>query len=77
MLISLYLRDRSQFVCQDGNKSTDFLISRGLSQESILGPLLYSIYSKDLPIKLKFCNVQMYADDAQLYISCLPSDITN
>ena len=44
---------------------------------SVLGPLLYSNYSNDLPTKLKFCNAQMYADDVQLYISCLSFDITN
>ena len=77
MLISSNLRDRSQFVCHYGNKSNNFLISRGLPQGLILGPLLYSIYFNDLPIKLKFCNAQMYADDVQLFISFLSSDITN
>ena len=57
--------------------SNNLFISRSVPQDSILGPLLYSIYSNDLPTKLKFCNVQMYADDVQLYISCLTSDFTN
>ena len=32
MLISSYLRDRNQFVCHDGNKSNNFLTSRGVPQ---------------------------------------------
>ena len=61
----------------DGNKSNNFLIPRGVPKDPILASLLYSIYSKYLLTKLKFCNVQMYANDVQLYTSCLPFDITN
>lgn len=75
-LISSYLHDRYQAVYYGNNKSNSCLVSRGVPQGSILGPLLYSIYSNDLPSQLKHCGIQMYADDVQLYISCHPSDTT-
>ena len=49
----------------NGNKSNNFLISRGV------------LYPNDLPSKLRFCNVKMYSDNVQLCIICLLCDITN
>ena len=44
-------------------------VNRGVPQGSILGPLLFTVYANDLPNKLQHCNIRMYADDVQLYIS--------
>lgn len=76
-LISSYLVNRSQFVCFGSERSETCQTKRGVPQGSILGPLLYTIYSNDLPSKLDYCGVHMYADDVQLYISCLPSQIND
>ena len=65
------------YVYMDGTKSNNFFMSRGVLQGSILGPLSYSINFNALTTKLKLCNAQKYADDYQMYISSLPSDITN
>lgn len=54
----------------DGSKlfSNPRLISQGVPQGSILGPLLITIYVSDLPKNL-YSDLIMYADDTQLVIS--------
>lgn len=74
-LISSYLSGRSQAVSHQGLLSERKLVPRGVPQGSILGPLLYSMYSNDLPTQLRHCKIQMYADDVQLYTSCKESEI--
>lgn len=62
-----YLTDRSQKVSLAGETSAYCNITRGIAQGSILGPLLYTIYTSNFPCALKACKVHMYADDTQLY----------
>ena len=63
------LRNRHQFVEYKNNNSDLQEILTSISQGSILGPLLFSIYINNL-IKLtnKF-NYLMYADDTILYLN--------
>lgn len=74
-LISSYLQGRCQSVLSGDKISKSLSVSRGVPQGSILGPLLYTLYANDLPDKLKYCNIHMYADDVQLYISCKTAEI--
>lgn len=69
-LLSTYLCNRYQFVETSTQKSKALPVARGVPQGSIVGPLLFSLYSNDLPSMLTNCNVRMYADDVQLYTSC-------
>nr|CAH7735754.1 unnamed protein product [Callosobruchus chinensis] len=64
-----YLQNRSQCTEFNGHVSKFRSITRGVPQGSILGPLLFSIYTSDLKKQLEFCSVHQYADDTQLYYS--------
>lgn len=64
-----FLSDRSQCVRMAGRCSTSIPVHRGVPQGSILGPLLFSIYTCRLPCVVEHCQLQMYADDVQIYLS--------
>ena len=64
-------------VCDIDNHSSDpLLITTGVPQGSVLGPLLFSLYTS--PISNIFLNSKvkfhLYADDTQLYISFSSSE---
>jgi hypothetical protein len=63
-----YLRDRSQVVVSNNQISQPMDITIGVPQGSVLGPILFMIFSNDLPnnVNLGMCN--MYADDTLIYI---------
>ena len=69
-LINSYLVGRFQAVSINGNSSRLLPLLKGVPQGSILGPLLFSIYINDLPFVLRYCKINMYADDVELYTSC-------
>ena len=63
-----YLCNRSQFVNVNGVVSSSQVISCGVPQGSILGPLLFSIYVNDMERALD-CDLCLYADDSMLLVS--------
>ena len=64
-----YLTDRSQYVSLNGYESDTKMITCGVPQGSVLGPLLFLIYMNDLPSCITHAKVILFADDTTLYTS--------
>jgi hypothetical protein len=61
-IIKSFLSNRSFSVHLDGTKSNLHNIGAGVPQGSVLGPILYNIYTSDLPIPNN-CFFSAFADD--------------
>ena len=64
-----YLSDRKQLVCYNGHRSDQFEIKCGVPQGSVLGPLLFIIYTNDLSKVLTQAKCILFADDTTVYAS--------
>jgi hypothetical protein len=60
-----FLTERRQRVVAGGIMSDWMVVSSGVPQGSILGPLLFIIYINDLPTSVT-CNSDLFADDSVL-----------
>ena len=66
-----YFTGRTQSVLINGNKSQPRNLSCGVPQASVLGPILYLLYTAPLADLFRHHNLQfhLYADDTQLNVS--------
>ena len=64
-----YLTDRKQYVEIDIIASTQQMITSGVPQGSILGPLLFLIHVNDLPQCISLFDFVLYADDTTVLSS--------
>ena len=67
MWFESYLSQRTQYVEVDNFKSFHQTITTGVSQGSILGPLIFLIYMNDMPLSSKLFKFILYADDTTLF----------
>ena len=63
-----YLTDRTQLVSFKGQTSTVRTITAGVTQGSILGPLLFVLFINDLPLNVHKRN-DVFAEDTTLLAS--------
>jgi hypothetical protein len=70
-----YFSGRSQRVCFRDSFSSYLPVVKGVAQGSIIGPMMFSLYTSDFSSLIKHCSSHQYADDTQLYLSFPYSDI--
>ena len=64
-----YLSERNQKCFLNGSLSNNCVLSCGIPQGTILEPLLFLLYIKDLPNCLSHSQPRMYADDTHLTLA--------
>ena len=72
-----YLEERFQSVRIGNHLSDPKLITHGVPQGSILGPLLFSLYVNDLSTIPKSANTESYVDDTKLFMSVNWNNLDN
>lgn len=72
-----FVSGRSSYVSVGGTNSPVTLNSTGVPQGSVLGPMLFALYTSPVSKIIDHHSLQyhMYADDTQLYTSLQPSQI--
>ena len=66
---SSYLTDRNMYVDYKGITSKEHNIIYGVPQGSVLGPLLFILYTNNLPNTLTVSKSILFADDTTIYYS--------
>ena len=63
-----YLTGRTQSISVDDTISEPVPIQFGVSQGSVLGPLLFIMYINNLPLAVRACSKELYADDTLIFL---------
>ena len=71
--IKAFLLRRSQCVALEGEKSSEILVTSGVPQGSVLGPILFLLYINDLPKNIN-SQIRLFADDTAVYMTVTGKD---
>ncbi|CAK1587705.1 unnamed protein product [Parnassius mnemosyne] len=66
-LVASYLKHRTFRFRHEGTLSSQRPIKAGVPQGSVLAPLLYILFTNDIPIPSKGVQLSLFADDTALY----------
>ena len=64
--VKIFLSEKGQRVTVNGLQSAWIKITSGIPQDSVLGPLLFIVFTNDLPDVINVL-IKLFADDAKLY----------
>lgn len=77
-LVYSYLTGRIQSVIdEEGIQSSWRSTTRGVPQGSVLGPILFSLFIRDIGDNLRYSKRMLFADDTQIYLHCYPSQLND
>ena len=63
-----YLENRKQYTIVNGTKSSAERVEYGVPQGSVLGPLLFLIYTNDIAESTKDYKLRLFADDSNIFV---------
>ena len=74
-----YITSRTQFVRCNADRSSVSIVLSGVPQGSVLGPLLFLLYTAELLQVIQANNFSdhAYADDTQIYGSSKPTNVAD